>query len=90
MRCGLPNAIKVLTFLVSVAVAADVQISKALAWEYSGGDGMVTAASSTSSSAAAQKKHLPTTVAAAVGYSPVRRYFVEFRARMPRATATCM
>jgi hypothetical protein len=80
MRCGLPNAIKVLTLLVSVAVAADVQISKALAWEYSGG-GMVTAASSTSSSAAAQKRHLPTTGGAALGYSPVRRYFVEFRAR---------
>ena len=54
MRCDLPNAIKVLTFLVSVAVAADVQISKALAWEYGGGnDGMVTAPSSASSSAAA-------------------------------------
>jgi hypothetical protein len=80
VRCCLPNAIKVLMFLVSFAAAA--QISKALAWEHSGGThGVVMAASSASSSAAAQKKHLPATDGAAVGYSPVRRYFVEFRAR---------
>ena len=74
MKHGLPRAVKLLLFVLGLATAS-VQGPSTRAWEYGAGTNVT----------AAQKKGSSAARAAAVGYglnySPVRRYFVEFRAR---------
>jgi hypothetical protein len=82
MRYGLPSAIRLLLFVVGLAAGAGLQVPSATAWEFdTGTKAAVTPASSHASSRAAQKKGWSTAEEPAAGYSPAKRYFVEFRAR---------
>jgi hypothetical protein len=81
MRYGLPGAVKLLLF-VGLTATAGLQVPSAKAWQYdTGTKAAVTPASSSPSSTAAQKRIASTAEGTAVGYSPTKRYFVEFRAR---------
>ncbi len=86
MRRSSPGAVCVLLFVVCLTAVGGMLVSSANAWEFGPGANVADAPTSTSaSSAAAQKKGSSAARATAVdyslNYSPVRRYFVEFRAR---------
>jgi hypothetical protein len=86
MRHSSPGAVCLLLFMVGLTAVGGMLVSSANAWEFGPGANVAGAPSSTSaSSAAAQKKASSAARATAVdyslNYSPVRRYFVEFRAR---------
>ena len=82
MRYGLPSAIRLLLFVVGLAASAGLQVPSAKAWEFdTGTKAAVTPASSSTSSRVVQKKGWSTAEEPAAGYSPAKRYFVEFRAR---------
>lgn len=86
MSHGLPSAVSPLLLIVCLTAAAGVQVPSAKAWEYGPRANVaVTPTLTSASSTAAQKKGSSAARATAVdyslNYSPVRRYFVEFRAR---------
>jgi hypothetical protein len=86
MRHSSPWAVNLLLFVVGLAAVGGVLLSSANAWEFGPGANVADPPTSTSaSSAAAQKRGSSAAQATAtnysLNYSPVRRYFVEFRAR---------
>lgn len=86
MRHSSPGAVSLLLFVVALTAVGAMPVPSANAWEFGPGANVADAPTSTSaSSAAAQKKGSSAARATAVdyslNYSPVRRYFVEFRAR---------
>jgi hypothetical protein len=86
MRHSSPCAVSLLLFVVVLTAVGAMPVPSANAWEFGPGANVADAPTSTSaSSAAAQKKGSSAARATAVdyslNYSPVRRYFVEFRAR---------
>jgi hypothetical protein len=86
MRHSSPGAVSLLLFVVGLTAVGGMPVPSANAWEFGPGANVADAPTSISaSSAAAQKKGSSAARATAVdyslNYSPVRRYFVEFRAR---------
>ena len=94
MRYGLPSAVSLLAFVVSLAATTGLQIPTAKAWEYDSGSRAAAERASSSPSVkatqrakaaqkarAAERRDWSTAEEPIIGHSPIRRYFVEFRAR---------
>jgi hypothetical protein len=77
MRHSSPRAVSLLLFVAGLTAFGGLPLCSANAWEFGPGANVADAAPA----AAAQKKGSATAVDYSLNYSPVRRYFVEFRAR---------